>query len=118
MQSLSSDKFMKKYLSKNKDLYSAFADLEKAFDHVPRKTLWWAMRIFGVEEQLTRTVKTMYTNAKSSVRVNGQYSPWFDVIVGVDQGSVLSPLLFVIVMEALHVISGLVVLGNSFMHMT
>ena len=113
MQSLSSDKFMKKYQSKNKDLYFAFADLEKAFDHVPRKTLWWAIRLFRVEEWQTRTVKAMYTNAKSSVRVNGQYSPWFDAQVGV-----LSPLLFVIVMEAIHVISGLAVFGNSFMHMT
>ena len=43
----------------------------------------------------------MYTDAKSSVRVNGQYSQWFDVKVGVHQGSVLSPLLFIIVMEAL-----------------
>ena len=43
----------------------------------------------------------MYTNARSSVRVNAQYSPWIDVKVGVHQGSVLSPLLFIIVMEAL-----------------
>ena len=42
----------------------------------------------------------MYTNAKSSVRVNGQYSSWFDVQVGIHQISVLTPLLFIIVMEA------------------
>ena len=43
----------------------------------------------------------MYTNAKSSVRINSQFSSWFDVQVGVRQGSVLSPLLFIIVVEAL-----------------
>ena len=43
----------------------------------------------------------MYTNAKSSARINGQFSSCFDVQVGVHQGSVLSPLLFIIVMEAL-----------------
>ena len=53
------------------------------------------------EKWLARTVQSMYTNAKSSVQVNSQYSPWFDVQVGVHQGSVLSPLLFIIIMQAL-----------------
>ena len=43
----------------------------------------------------------MYTNARSGVRVNGQYSEEFVVGVGVHQGSVLSPLLFILVLEAL-----------------
>ena len=43
----------------------------------------------------------MYTNARSCVRVNGQYSEEFGVGVGVHQGSVLSPLLFILVLEAL-----------------
>ena len=41
----------------------------------------------------------MYTNARS--RVNGQYSEEFGVWIGVHQGSVLSPLLFILVLEAL-----------------
>ena len=34
----------KKYLQKKKNIYFAFVDLEKAFNHVPRRILWWAMR--------------------------------------------------------------------------
>ena len=94
-------KVHEKYLAKHKDLYFAFVDLEKAFDRVPRKVLWWALRKVGVDEWLIRTIQAMYTNAKSSVRINGQFSSWFNVQVGVHQGSVLSPLLFIIVMEAL-----------------
>ena len=37
------------------------------------------MKKCWVEEWLIGTVQAMYTNAKSSVRVNGQYGPWFDV---------------------------------------
>ena len=32
-----------KHLAKNKKLYFAFVDFEKAFDRVPRKVIWWAM---------------------------------------------------------------------------
>ena len=38
-----------KYLAVNKPLYLAFIDVEKAFDRVPRKVIWWAMRKLGVE---------------------------------------------------------------------
>ena len=54
---------------KHKPLYFAFVNLEKAFDRVPRKVLWWAMRRVGVEEWVIRAVKAMYVNAKSCVCV-------------------------------------------------
>ena len=90
-----------KYLAKHKKLYFAFVDLEKAFDRVPRDVIWWAMRKLGVEEWIVRVVQAMYANARSRVRVNGTFSDDFEVKVGVHQGSVLSPLLFVMVLEAL-----------------
>ena len=43
----------------------------------------------------------MYQNAKASVWVNNSYSLAFSVTAGVHQGSVLSPLLSIMVMEAL-----------------
>ena len=79
----------------------AFVDLEKAFDRVPRKFIWWALRKLGVEEWIVQLVQGMYANARSRVRVGEGYSEEFEVKVGVHQGSVLSPLLFIIVLEAL-----------------
>ena len=76
-------------------------DLEKAVNRVPRKVLWCALRCVGVEERAIRIIQGMYTNARSRVRVNGRYSEEFGFGVGVHQGSVLSPLLFVLVLEAL-----------------
>ena len=90
-----------KYILKQKTMYAAFVDLEKAFDRVPREVLWWSLRKLGVIEWVVRLVQAMYINAKSRVNINGAYSEQFKVTVGVHQGSVLSPLLFIIVMEAL-----------------
>ena len=75
--------------------------LEKAFDRVPREVLWWALRSVGVEEWAVRVIQGMYSNARSRVRINGKLSEEFTIGVSVHQGSVLSPLLFILVIEAL-----------------
>lgn len=90
-----------KYLAKKKDLWMAFIDLEKAFDRVPREVVWWALRSLGVDEWLVSVIKAMYANVTTMVKQNGRVSNGFQVKVGVHQGSVLSPLLFIIVLEAL-----------------
>ena len=90
-----------KYLAANKRLYMAFVDLEKAFDRVPRKVIWWELRKLGVEEWIVQLVQGKYANAQSRVHVGEGYSEEFEVKVGAHQGSVLSPLLFIIVLEAL-----------------
>ena len=91
----------KAYIKKNQNVYFAFVDLEKAFDTVPRRVLSWAQRKFGVPGWILRVIQVMYQNARRQVRVNNLFSDVFDVQVGVHQGSVLSPLLFIIVLEAL-----------------
>jgi len=75
-----------KHFAANKPLYLAFVDLEKAFERVPRNVLWWASRSLGVEEWAVCVIQGMYTNVRSRVRVNGQYSKEFGVGVGVHQG--------------------------------
>ena len=50
---------------------------------------------------IVRLVQGMHANARSHVSVGEGYSEEFEVKVGVHQGSVLSPLLFIIVLEAL-----------------
>ena len=54
-----------KYLAANKRLYMAFVDLEKAFDRVPRKVIWWALTKLGVEKWIVPLVQGKYANARS-----------------------------------------------------
>ena len=72
-----------KYLAIRRNLYLAFVDLEKAFDRVPRKVIWWAMRVVKIPEWIITLVKAMYDNARSRVRVDCEYSDDFSVNVGV-----------------------------------
>ena len=46
-------------------------------------------------------IRVMYEDVTAKVRLNGRESKAFSVKVGVHKGSVLSPLLFIIVSEAL-----------------
>jgi len=61
----------------------------------------WAMRKLRVEEWLVSSVMSMCTGAKTVVRTVCGNSSGFEVKVGMHQGSALSPLLFVIAMEAI-----------------
>jgi len=90
---------IEKHISKDKELWTAFVDLEKAYDRVPRDLIWWAMRNQGVGEHLVNIVQVMYKDTVSRVRVANVCGPQFQVNTGVHQGSALSPLLFIIVME-------------------
>src|SRR6267154_3262622 len=90
-----------KFLGKQKELWMAFVDLEKAFDRVPHDVVWWALRHVGVAEWIVNLIKIMYEGVTTSVKINGEESEGFEVKVGVHQGSVLSPILFNIVMQAI-----------------
>ena len=61
----------------------------------------WSLRKAGVEEWLVTIVMAMYKAPITCVRSDVEYSEEFEVKVGVHQGSVLSPLVFVIVMDAI-----------------
>jgi len=52
-----------------KKLYSGYMGLEKAFDRVPREVISWAMRKLGVKEWLVLAVMSMYTGAKTVIKI-------------------------------------------------
>ena len=59
------------------------------------------MRKLGIEEWLAKIVQSIYRNARSPIRFNRAFSDDFLVQVRLHQGSVLHPLLFVIVLDVL-----------------
>ncbi len=82
---------VEKYLEKDRKLFAAFMDLEKAYDRVDRKGLWDTLRVYGVGGKLSEGIKSFYENASPSMWANGELSESFNVEVGVRQGCVMSP---------------------------
>ena len=82
-------------------MYHAFVDLEKAFDRVPREVVFWCLRRKGVSEKLIRLVQMMCKDAKTTVQTANGETEKFEVKVGVHQGSGLSPVIFITVLDEL-----------------
>ena len=90
-----------KYLENDKELYLVFVNLEKAFDRVPRVLIESSVRRKGVVKCYVKAVMKMYKEVLSQLKVEGYNSKEFEVREGIHQGSVLSPFIFVVVMDVL-----------------
>ena len=68
---------------------------------MPGKVIHFNLRWKGVLEYLVNGVTSIYKDCKTTVSVDGELSSSFYVKVGVQQGSALSPLLFLMVVNVL-----------------
>jgi hypothetical protein len=76
-------------------------DLEKAYDHVNCDFLLYMLQRCGFGERWREWIKFCISTVKFSILVNGVPYGFFQSSQGIRQGDPLSPLLFVVVMEAL-----------------
>ena len=81
-------------------LYLLFVDYEKAFDSINRNCIWNELRNSGVPTKIVSLIEKSYNAFECSVLHDGMASTPFNTISGVRQGCLLSPLLFLIVMDA------------------
>ena len=75
---------------------SVYIDLRKAFDTVNGKILLNKLNHYGVRGVANDWIKSYLTNRQQFVSIEGSNSPKSDVCLGVPQGSVLGPLLFLV----------------------
>ena len=76
-----------------------FLDNEKAFDRLQHQFMWDTLEAFNLPPDLIAAVRTLYNGASTSVKVNGEVGPAFNITASVKQGCPLSPLLYVLVQE-------------------
>ena len=81
-------------------LYLNFIDFQKAFDSVDRNTIWKLLENYGIPDIFISLIQQLYDdNAECQVIHNGKLTEPFSVKTGVRQGCMLSPMIFLIVVD-------------------
>jgi len=83
----------------NEPLLVNFIDFRKAFDCIHRIAVWNILRCYGIPERVIKVIQSFYNDSRCAVRAEGEMGEWFQIITGVRQGCVLSPLIFLLVMD-------------------
>ena len=82
--------------NRREHVVAAFLDVEKVFDNVWHNGLRYKILMLDLPTKMTRWLSDFLVGRVIQVNVNGFLSDKINSIVGVPQGSVLSPLLFLI----------------------
>ena len=81
--------------------YMLSIDLSKAYNRVIRSKLWAKLHEYGVEGELWHALMNTYSACTDVIKIGSNRSKEFALKNGVRQGSVLSPLLFIIYVNSL-----------------
>ena len=77
----------------------SFIDFSKAFDSIHRPSLWGILLSYGIPERIVKAIGNIYDNSRCRVRTEDGLSDWFQVLTGVRQGCILSPILFAVAID-------------------
>ena len=81
---------------------AVFLDLSKAFDTLDHQILTYKLKYYGFDEAAVNLMQSYLTDRKQYVEINGVASEKKDLTMGVPQGSILGPLLFIIYMNDIN----------------
>ena len=79
-----------------------FMDLVKAFDRVPRELLWDILLKFGVPPKIVNLLKCLHKRVEVKFSVDGIIHTLLSII-GVKQGDILGPILFIFFIAAVMI---------------
>ena len=80
---------------------SIFLDLKKAFDTVSHEMLIKKLNSYGIRESALQWFKSYLNDRSQAVNVNSTLLDFKSINIGVPQGSIIGPLLFIIFVNSL-----------------
>ena len=83
-------------LNNNKHTIGIFWDLKKAFDTCNHQILLLKLKKYGLADTELTWFSSYLTDRKQFVSINKSSSPLLNITLGVPQGSILGPLLFIL----------------------
>ena len=89
-------------LKEGQKLYCCFVDFKKAFDSIPRASLWEALEGRGLSSLTLSAIKSAYAKDKACVLTQAGLTDSFPCMRGVKQGCPASPLLFGLYIDELE----------------
>ena len=81
-------------------LYTTFIDFEKAFDSLNQEVMWKILDGYGIPEKIINLIRSSYDGYACRVIHEGSLSNPITIETGVKQGCVLSPTLFIVVLDS------------------
>lgn len=84
-----------------REIYLTFVDFEKAFDTLKWTSIWSRLSEIGVPPKIIALLKAIYKKYSCRVTHDGLISEDIAVFAGVRQGCLLSPLLFLVVLDGI-----------------
>ena len=84
----------KRPVDEGKVFGALLTDLSKAFGCLDHELLIAKLNAYGFSLPALRLINDYLSNRRQRTRIGNSFSDWFEVILGVPQGSILGPLLF------------------------
>ena len=81
-------------IKNNKTVFATFVDFKKAFHFVHRDMLLYKLLLLKIDGKMYSSIKSIYANTTSCVRINGKLTYWLSCNSWVKQGDNLSHALF------------------------
>ncbi|XP_060562301.1 uncharacterized protein LOC132721934 [Ruditapes philippinarum] len=96
---------VQKYLSKKCGrFYCIYVDFRKAFDKINHNRLFVSLEKKGIHGQFMNTLKSLYTDLKSCVKLNNNVTDFFSCNIGTRQGDKTSSTIFDLFIDELSVL--------------